>query len=754
MAQLGRRDAIFLGIVVALVALFGFSRPVLRLLTPSDGTLIHNSALSPHAPLPIYIAKRASTSLRAGDRVLAIDNRSPDTLAAAAKSFSSPSPPAGALRYRVLRDGQVADITVIPRAYLRRRLVEDWPNSASALIYFGLGAFVFVRRPRLHAARALLLLGASVCCVNLFRAFDLEPTDLLHGYLFGLSTLALTLVGPHVYTAMLHFSLVFPTPFPIVLRLRWLIPGLYTAVGAGFALINYLVLPAIEPSAIGAYALSWRLSYIAGFGVIVGALALSIVNGRRARTALEKQQWTIVFVGALISVGGTTFSVRVPRWLGVAWDPPSAWIALFEAFFPIALAIAVLRYRLFAIGTLVNRALLYGVLTVGAIGIYAAVVIGIGTLFEGQGNIWLSMIATGIIAVLFQPLRVRLQRWIDRRMYGDRGDPYLALTHLGQRLGAAQEALSGLRAAAETVARALNTPYAAITLDGRATIAESGTYRDDLGALVRWPLRYQGEPIGEVRAAPRLPGEALSDADERLIADLLPQLTLAAHTARLTEDLQHSRQRTIAALEDERRRLRRDLHDGLGPTLAAVMLNIDTARDRLSKQTRLETVGPLLDETRALSGSALSEVRRVAYDLRPPALDDLGLTGALRQHADRLSVESGLIIDIHSEVDAIALPAAVEVAAFRIATEALTNSVRHASARHGAVALRVSHNDAGDALDVSICDDGIGLPSDLKAGVGLHSMRERVDELGGALAFEPIQPHGLRVHARLPLGQP
>jgi signal transduction histidine kinase len=150
----------------------------------------------------------------------------------------------------------------------------------------------------------------------------------------------------------------------------------------------------------------------------------------------------------------------------------------------------------------------------------------------------------------------------------------------------------------------------------------------------------------------------------------------------------------------------------------------------------------------------LSEVRRVAYDLRPPALDDLGLTGALRQHADRLSVESGLIIDIHSEVDAIALPAAVEVAAFRIATEALTNSVRHAGARHGAVALRVSRDDAGDALDVSICDDGIGLPSDPKPGVGLHSMRERVDELGGALAFEPIQPHGLRVHARLPLGQP
>jgi signal transduction histidine kinase len=158
-----------------------------------------------------------------------------------------------------------------------------------------------------------------------------------------------------------------------------------------------------------------------------------------------------------------------------------------------------------------------------------------------------------------------------------------------------------------------------------------------------------------------------------------------------------------------------------------------------------------LDETRALSGSALSEVRRVAYDLRPPALDDLGLTGALRQHADRLSVESGLIIDIHSEVDAIALPAAVEVAAFRIATEALTNSVRHAGARHGAVALRVSRD---DALDVSIRDDGIGLPSDPKPGVGLHSMRERVDELGGALAFEPIQPHGLRVHARLPLGQP
>jgi signal transduction histidine kinase len=309
-----------------------------------------------------------------------------------------------------------------------------------------------------------------------------------------------------------------------------------------------------------------------------------------------------------------------------------------------------------------------------------------------------------------------------------------------------------LRAAAESVAQALNVPYAAIAVSGGSLLAESTHIPVMTGALTRWPLVYQGDAVGEVRAAERLPGEPLTDADQRLIADLLPQITLAARNAQLTHDLQESRQRAIGLLEDERRRLRRDLHDGLGPTLAAIMLNLDTALSRIDKGASPESIGALLSESRAMSESALGDVRRVAYNLRPPAIDDLGLTGALRQHAERLSIEAALSITVLSELGTRVLAAAVEVAVFRIVTEALTNIVHHARARNASVMLRIENAAGRSQLHVIVSDDGAGLPHDVRMGVGLRAMRERVAELDGALKIASLPEGGTSVQVCLPLG--
>jgi signal transduction histidine kinase len=219
---------------------------------------------------------------------------------------------------------------------------------------------------------------------------------------------------------------------------------------------------------------------------------------------------------------------------------------------------------------------------------------------------------------------------------------------------------------------------------------------------------------------------------------------VAAHAVRLTVALQRSRAALVSAREEERRRLRRDLHDGLGPTLAGLTLGLDTAKARSASQPELQE---LLGKLKAETQRAVADVRRIVYGLRPPALDEFGLVGSLREEVGRLQYEApSLTVSLDAPAEGLAdLPAAVEVACYRIVTEALTNVTRHAHATHCSVRLRLNHG-----LDVNICDDGVGLPEGWRAGVGIASMRERVTELGGDLVIEPSLPHGTRINAHLP----
>jgi signal transduction histidine kinase len=241
-----------------------------------------------------------------------------------------------------------------------------------------------------------------------------------------------------------------------------------------------------------------------------------------------------------------------------------------------------------------------------------------------------------------------------------------------------------------------------------------------------------------------MPGEAFGPADQRLLETIAHQAGAAAHTVRLTAALQRSRQRIVAAREEERRRLRRDLHDGLGPQLASQSLGLD-AVDRLIEREP-DKARSLIRALKRQAQEAVHDVRRLVYGLRPPALDDLGLRGALSEEALRYK-EEGLQVAFEAPDPLPALPAAVEVAAYRIVQEALHNVARHAQAR--ACAVRLGFR--AERLLVEVVDDGIGIQPERRSGVGLQSMRERAAELNGRYWIEPRGDGGTRVRAELPL---
>jgi signal transduction histidine kinase len=218
---------------------------------------------------------------------------------------------------------------------------------------------------------------------------------------------------------------------------------------------------------------------------------------------------------------------------------------------------------------------------------------------------------------------------------------------------------------------------------------------------------------------------------------------LAESFNEMTADLQRSRERLVTAREEERRRLRRDLHDGLGPALAGISMRLEAAAELV--QDDPAAARALLDELRLETAGSVADIRRVVYELRPPQLDELGLAGAIEEHAARVAPGTPRI-HVDARLGAGALPAAVEVAAFRIVQEALVNAIRHSGARNCSVRLERDRE-----LEVVVRDDGAGIPDGHPAGVGLGSMRERAAELGGTCTFEPARGGGTIVRARLPL---
>jgi signal transduction histidine kinase len=498
-------------------------------------------------------------------------------------------------------------------------------------------------------------------------------------------------------------------------------------------------------------------------GAMTVLLILSIVFSivyryRVVSTPEQRRQTRWVMLGLIIGVPGFFAGDAMMRNIGAS-PAGIACLLGFLVVMPIvtavpfvAIGIAILHDRLFDIDVVLSRTLAWLAMTAVIIGTYIGVVLGLGSLIGSRGDLLLSLVATGLVAVAFQPARQRVQRGVDRLLFGERDDPYAVLARLGHHIEDALSPADLLPQIVRTTAEALRLPYAALFLDradGSVLAAASG---ESTASTLRLPLTYQGQPVGTLEVAARAPGEVFSQADRRLLEDLARHVGVAARTVSLATELQHSREQIVASREEERRRLRRDLHDGLGAQLAGLIMETGAVR-RLVHNDPDAAERALLDLREELR-AAVAEVRRVVLGLRPPALDELGLAGALRARLARLDQEEGEdgVTALRVTFDAVDLPplgAATEVAAFRIVEEAVTNAIRHAGASR--VGVTVWPEDGG--LHLAIEDDGIGLADDPgSTGLGLHSMRERATELGGTFAIGAgAAGRGTRVAVTLPL---
>lgn len=410
---------------------------------------------------------------------------------------------------------------------------------------------------------------------------------------------------------------------------------------------------------------------------------------------------------------------------------------------PVAVGIAILRHHLYDIDLVLNRSVVYVALSGCVIALYTALVWALGRQV-GSGTST-SVVAIGLVAVAVLPLRTGLQRLVDRAMYGDRGNPYAAVSRLTTRLQGAAAPGESLEAIAEAIAGSLRLPYVGVeTAEG---VRASAGHLDNT-APVEIALMHQGQSVGRLLVVGR-DRRPLTAGDSALLGDLARTAGAAVFAAGLADALRASRRGLVEAREEERRRLRRDLHDGLGPSMAGVALGLDVVSGLVDRDPA--EAKRLLSELKVESTEAVDVVRRIVYDLRPPALDDLGLLAALRQQAERIHLRHpGLDVRVEAPADLEHLAAASEVAAYRIAMEAVTNVARHACARNCRIGLRAN----GVGLTVEITDDGIGIPDGTRPGVGLLAMRERATEIGGQCRIEAIAPGGTRVLATLPMEEP
>ena len=448
----------------------------------------------------------------------------------------------------------------------------------------------------------------------------------------------------------------------------------------------------------------WALS------VLIGVVCL-VVRYRHGNEVVRRQLLWLVAAAAVIVVAVTPWALVAGTPLVVLFTIP---------LLPAAVAAGVLRHQLFDIRLVVARGLTYGLLSGLVLAAYAGLVVV------------LSDVASALLVALFAlPLRSRLQAAVDQLLYGERGDPLKVASRVGRSLGA------GLPETLDEIRMVLRLPYVGVVVDGEP-LAAGGVLE---GASAELPLEGGTLIVGLRRGETRL-----DPADERVLALLAGPLSTAVHATILLEQLQVSRERLVVAREEERRRLRRELHDGLGPLLTGVALSADTAAN-LAGGAAEAPLQEKLSEVRSDTRSAIQEVRRIVDNLGSPALDSLGLVEALRIRADQVSRRSdgAALRTVVEAVELPPLPPAVEQAAYRIATEALTNVIRHSRAT--SVVVRLGADEAG--LHCDVLDDG-RCTTAWRPGVGIAGMRERVAQLGGSCEVGP-GPTGGEVRVWLPM---
>ncbi|WP_165449605.1 sensor histidine kinase [Krasilnikovia cinnamomea] len=567
-------------------------------------------------------------------------------------------------------------------------------------------------------------------------------------------------------------------------------PGLYGWAGAGVWAAKWAWMPAALGASLVVLLLpdgrmrGWRRPvFIAGWAAIGALAVVSALSGSTATDpttgdtvalpnplavpALERLIWPVLIVAWAVLLGALVAGVGYLSWrwrratgrerTGLAVLTVAAWLLLPWAEVPVVgkwleilvvpvfavmVAVGLLRYGDTSVDRVLGRSYLWVSLTTCVVAGYLLVVTVLAAVMQRATGVSLAVAASGVVALLIAPLRTRLQRSVDRLLYGARADPYASVAALSARLEGNVSADEVLPAVARTITDELRLPYAAFHLngpDGEVAVAEHGMVRGDLIVL---PVEYLGAPVGNLVVSTPGRGVALRAAERRLLADLARQSGPAAHGVATLMELRRSRQRLVAAREEERRSLRRELHDDLGAMLTGVALGVDAAGNRVAAGS---PAAEQLSRVRIVVSAAVDGLRRIIDGLRPPALDEVGLVAAIRDGL--LPLSNG---GPHLEVDAESLPALppeVEVACYHVAVEAVHNAIRHAGARRVTVSLAATDG----RLELTVADDGHGIEPAADQGQGLTTMRQRVEEIGGRFDLAS-GPDGTTVSATLPTG--
>lgn len=572
-----------------------------------------------------------------------------------------------------------------------------------AAAYGSLG--VYLGGPRWPAARWAALLGSVLWLPGLLPLANVLPAIYPDGRLPGPRwrlPLVASVAGMVLVTGAALFSSdayhdVAPGPSPL---------------GQG---------PALPPWLAGSYAA------IAVLLLVGGTLTIWVMSALRVLRLAPPQRQQLAWVLCVV-VGMFVLSVTaLPEWLFFVTTPS----------IPIAIAVGVLRYDLLGMKAILRRALVYGALTSSVFGAYLLV-----TSLAGSGlgqRAVPGFVVAALVAVGLAPLRERLQRGVDRLVYGEVRDPIRAVSRLGGHLVSTNEE-DLVEEVLSSIATALRAPGAFLRSPQGQVLAATGVPGEGLSVA----MVLGGRSVGSLVIAGRNADERYGAADRRLLELLAPQVAVVVHALDLTEELQAERDAVVEATGAERFRLQRELHDGLGPSLTGVGLGLAALEDALSAED-LGTSRRLVSRMRGEVTDAVSEVRRIIDGLRPVRLDELGLDAAMH----RLVAGAGFSVDLgvaqlpHVRPD-------VETAAFRIAAEALANVGKHAKASHATLSVRACNG----VLFVEVADDGCGFlvapDRHDSPRVGVASMRHRAATVGGELHIL-TGPQGTTVTAQLPL---
>jgi signal transduction histidine kinase len=642
---------------------------------------------------------------------------------------------------------------------------------------------VIARQPKNPIGWMLLFIGLAGQITSDIQLYSLLANTVHHKTLFGgtfSAWLGSWLFDPPLALLVTLVLLLFPDgrlPSPRWRLVGWLsaasviVASVGTALGAIPRSANFVVDsggvvdtssrigPDVQALSILAFA----------FGVV--CLAGLIVRFRRSR-GQERQQLKWFTYGGVVFVAGVVVSVvsvigpgnnNAPGWANAIQQLSTVAV-------PIAIAIAVLKYRLYDIDVVISRTLVYGLLAAFITAVYVGIAVGVGSLIGsgGQPNLVLSIIATAIVAVAFQPVRERLQKVANRLVYGKRATPYEVLSQFSERVAETYAADEALPRMARVLAEGTGAECSQVWLrsgdaihpaaswpetDGaspaREPVLVRGQLMPDLGGQEAVPVRHHGELLGALTITKRQ-GESLTPIEAKLMDDLAHQAGLVLKNVGLTKDLQArledlraSRQRLVAAQDDERRRLERNLHDGAQQHLVALKVKLGLVEMLISRdpQKAAATIGELKHD----ADEALETLRDLARGIYPPLLADKGLVAALRSQAGKAT------LPVHVDADGVGrYQQDVEAALYFCTLEALQNVQKYAAAS----AVQVSLREDGEQLLVEVVDDGRGFDvAAMKRGSGLSNMEDRLDALGGSLEIESSPGKGTRIRARLPISR-